>query len=386
MEGMIRSTQQPPGAITIEAIEGMRALWALETEPLILGYHPVAKLNPFQTLLYREVWDAGIIPVPVVRLDGLRELGALAALGHQTVLHLHWLGQPLADVTTAGQADKAVDAFLGGLDDFIAPGGRIVWTVHNVLSHDSRFEAIEARMHAEIAARASVIHVLTKVTPDLVHPYYIVPIDRTIYVPHPSYAGAYEDIVSRSQARHELGLMPDEHVYLAMGAIRPYKGLPDLLDVWDELPPDPPRRLIIAGQPGHEARISEMLERAAIHPRVLIHPFTIPSGQMQLFLRAADVAVLPYHRSLNSGALMLALTFGVPAIVPANSGMAECVDGRSSIIYDPDAPRALADAVLRAGDLATPTARESALAIAAERDPSTLSRRFALELRRMLDG
>jgi glycosyltransferase involved in cell wall biosynthesis len=105
---------------------------------------------------------------------------------------------------------------------------------------------------------------------------------------------------------------------------------------------------------------------------------------MQLFLRAADVAVLPYPGALNSSALMLALTFGLPAIVPSGTGLADEVGPAFASVYDPTRPDGLRDALERAGALATPEARAAAVASVADRPPAAISHRFALALRERL--
>ena len=57
-----------------------------------------------------------------------------------------------------------------------------------------------------------------------------------------------------------------------------------------------PRRLVIAGAPTEEPGVAEAMERAAVHPTVLLHGQPVPPSEMQLFMRSADVAVLPYLR------------------------------------------------------------------------------------------
>jgi len=200
-----------------------------------------------------------------------------------------------------------------------------------------------------------------------------------------SYLGAYEDHVSRADARHDLALLPDELVYLVLGAIRPYKGLPELLDAWATLPPDRPRRLVIAGAPSDQPGIEELIERAALAPGVLLDARKIPAPEMQTFLRAADLAVLPYRQALNSGALMLALTFGLPAIVPDGSGLAEMVDERFGRTFDPAKPTSLGDALREAPGLVSESARAAATAVAADLSPHLVSRRFAVGLRERLN-
>jgi beta-1,4-mannosyltransferase len=385
MEGRRRSIMQPGYAFTDEALAALRALQAADDDPLVLAYHPVARMNPYQALLYGRAWTAGIAPVPLVRMERIAELIELARLGIGTLLHLHWINVVMRDAGTPGEARKRGVQFLRVLDRYRDAGGRIAWTIHNVLPHGARFEAEEAWLRGEVAARCDVVHVLAASTLDQAAEWFAIPPERVLNVPHPSYAGAYEDFVSREQARHELGIMPDEIVHVVVGALKPYKGLNALLDAWDDLPVDgPPRRLLVAGQPDDVEGVNEFVERAAIHPSVLLHARPIPSHEMQIFLRAADVAVLPYLRTLNSGAQLLALTFGLPVVVPADGGLAELVDERCSRTFVAGDRESLAAALVAADELVTPAAREAALAVAATRPPGELSERFAVGLRSLL--
>ena len=360
------------------------AVSATPGKPLLLGYYPAFTTNPYQALLYGEAPGAGIAAVGIRRAETIAELTDLQRRGLDTVLHLHWLHLVLRDAGSSAAAEHAIAAFLALLDEHREAGGRIVWTVHNVLPHEARDEALEARLAAEVARRADVIHVLAEGTPSLVAQYFQLPRERLLQVPHPSYAGVYADDISRSEARRRLGLAPNATVYLVLGGIRAYKGLPELLDAWATLPADGRRRLVIAGAPLDEPGIPELLSRAAAMPGVLVDARKIPGDEIQVFLRAADVAVLPYRRALNSGALMLALTFGVPVVVPRGSGLAEIVDPAFAVTFDPNREDGLASALLEAGRLAGPTATAAALAAAERYDPAELSRRFAARLRERL--
>jgi beta-1,4-mannosyltransferase len=384
MERLLRASPPAAGDLTQDAAAAMRSV-AGSAEPLLVAAFPWFVTNPYQALLYGSCREHGIAPLRVVREEQLDEVLELQRAGLPTVLHLHWLHPILQRAASAGDARKLADAFLRRLDAQREAGGRVVWTVHNILPHDGRYMDEEARLSTEVAARSEVIHVLVERTAELVAPHFELPGDRLLHVPHMSYLGAYEDHVSRADARHDLGLLPDELVYLVLGAIRPYKGLPELLDAWATLPPDRPRRLVIAGAPSDQPGIEELIERAALAPGVLLDARKIPAPEMQTFLRAADVAVLPYRQALNSGALMLALTFGLPAIVPDGSGLAEMVDERFGRTFDPANPTALGDALREAPGLVSESARAAATAIAAELSPHLVSRRFAVGLRQRLN-
>ena len=387
MDGKLRGAGQAPGEFTDEAIAALRALTASGREPMVLGYHPIARLNPFHALLYQRSWQSGIAAVPMIRDDTIPELTELARLGFSTVLHLHWLNLVLADSRSAKEARKDREAFLTRLDRYRDAGGRLIWTVHNILPHATRFEDEEARLSADVAERCDVIHTMAAATPEIVAPWYRIPPEKTLQVPHPSYIGAYEDWITREQARHELRVGPDEIVHVVLGAIRPYKGLSELLDAWDAIATDgTPRRLVIAGGPTEEAGIAELLDRAAAHPSVLLHAGTVARTDVQIYLRAADHAVLPYVRSLNSGALLLALTFGLPAVVPAGGGLAEVVDERFSRSFAIDDPASLVAALRGIETIEPSAARAAALEVAERHAPAIVSERFAEGLRARLDG
>ena len=382
MERRVRPAPAP-GTFTIEAATALRAV-AGHDAPLLLAYFPSYVTNPYQALLYGGAREAGIAAVRMPRASQLEELTALQKVGIDTVLHLHWLHPIQRDATSEADARALGATFVAEIDDYLARGGRLVWTVHNVLPHETRYERAEAELSAAIARRAQVVHVLTEGTADQVAPYFELPRDRLLHVPHPSYRGAYADYVSRLDARHELGIMPDEFVVAAIGAIRPYKGLDDLLDAWEAVALDGPRRLVIAGMVLEEAGVDALVERAALAPDVLIDARQIPADEMQVFLRAADVAVLPYRRALNSGALMLALTFGVPVIVPEGGGLAEVVSASFARTFTSGDRASLQAALADAPSLATADARSAAAEAASRLDPADLARRFAVGLRERL--
>src|SRR5205085_5399609 len=57
--------------------------------------------------------------------------------------------------------------------------------------------------------------------------------------------------------------------------------------------------------------------------RIRLELREIGDDELQLFLNAADLVVLPYERVLNSGSALLALSFGRPVLVPRTGPMAD---------------------------------------------------------------
>jgi beta-1,4-mannosyltransferase len=391
MEGRTTSRTVSPAAFVTDLLAAARYAEGLgHDRPIVLAYFPPVPINPYQALLYRRTLASGIAPVPMGTLDGLDPMTnvapSLVANGVTPALHLHWLNRITRNATDEAHAQAEVQAFLARLDAFAAVGGRLVWTAHNVLPHDSRYPAADTVLRQGLADRAALVHVVAGGTAEAIGDRYTLPPpERVVHVPHPSYRGAYPEGPDRDQARLTLGLTPDELVYAFVGAIRPYKGLAALLEAFDDVSTDGrPRRLLVAGNPDKSAAVEAAIDACLAHPNVLLTTGLLPPEELAVILRAADIAVLPYRDALNSGVLMLALTFGLPVVAPAIPGVTELVDERVAATFQPGEPRALADALRRADQLPGDAATARALEIAAAHDPDTLSERFGAAVRAAL--
>ena len=97
----------------------------------------------------------------------------------------------------------------------------------------------------------------------------------------------------------------------------------------------------------------------------------IPREDLQLYLNAADVVVLPFLDVLTSGSAITALGFGRPVIVPAIGCLPELIDDSIGILYDPkqedDLLGALGAARRRDLDAAYAAARSHAQSLAWDR-------------------
>jgi glycosyltransferase involved in cell wall biosynthesis len=369
-------------------LEGIRAIQFLEAtghpEPLLLLYHPPARTNPFQRLLYQEGWSRGIVALPAADLADAEAIAEVARGRVTVVLHLHWLNGVTERAATAAEASALAAAFLARLDALRARACHVAWTIHNALPHDVHFEDAAVLVRRGVVERAAMVHALAASTPAAVAPWFEVPADRLVVIPHPSYAGVYPAAAPREAARFELSLWPDELVFLAFGAIRPYKGIDGLLVAWRAAAAAfvAPRRLVVAGGVTAGPGTDELLLDLAVTPDVAAFPRRIEDHVVGDFFRAADIAVLTRTQALNSGVLLLALTFGLPVIAPRFAAAAELLDDRVALLYELGDHDGLVDALLRAPELVAGHPADHAREIAARFDPAEISRRFMDELRR----
>jgi glycosyltransferase involved in cell wall biosynthesis len=155
--------------------------------------------------------------------------------------------------------------------------------------------------------------------------------------------------------RQRYGLAADEPVVLFFGTLTPSKGLPDLLRAFAMVRQQGrPARLLIAGYPTKHIDMNELLALTTdlgIREAVTFDPRYIPFEEVGLLMELATVAVYPYRNSTQSAAMQTAYTFGRPVIATQVGGLPEAVDeGRSGFTVPPEAPEALAAAILKVID------------------------------------
>ncbi len=155
------------------------------------------------------------------------------------------------------------------------------------------------------------------------------------------------------EAKRRLGLRDDEKAILFFGRIRPYKGIEYLLDAFRLLLPDQQAnyRLLVAGEPkkGTEEYLHEIRQSVARdfkQGQVILRIQFIPDEEMELYLKGADVLVLPYKEIFQIGVLFFAYSFGLPVVATdVGSFREEIVEGSTGFLCKPGDPADLAKAI-----------------------------------------
>lgn len=280
---------------------------------------PVPEHEPasYLSLLRASLTGVG---AEVVNVSSPKPWWALRAREHVDVLHLHWL-ESISPSQRTGRLRHAITLLRGArlcvaLLVLRVRGVGVVWTMHNLMPHEPIHPTLE-----RLLARA----VLGVANRTIVHSDYAArrvaetlgTTRRLRVVPHGNYVGAFpEDHRSRRRLRQELGLPMDGFVYLAFGQVRPYKRLPAVIDAFCSLP-DPSLRLLVAGRPVDEGEAKTLRWQASRDQRVILLLHHIPDAEVSVLHRAADAAVIAYEEVFSSGAMLLALSYGLPVIAPS---------------------------------------------------------------------
>ncbi len=237
------------------------------------GYRRSEHWYPLSSRLFKR--SRLRLPLKAVEhVDVMRSLSFARA----DVVHLQWLALPQADAHVR----------------FRSPS---VFTAHDLLP---RRTASRIDLWRRLLARFDRVIVHTARGRETLAELGV----RARVIPHPVYPSAAE--------RRD-----DGATVLALGVIRPYKGLADAVEMTRRLPDV---RLLVAGDP---AMPLDELRRAE---RVEWRLGFLPAQELDRALSDATIAVFPYRAELDqSGALLQALGAGVPAVVYDVAGLGEPV-------------------------------------------------------------
>jgi glycosyltransferase involved in cell wall biosynthesis len=142
---------------------------------------------------------------------------------------------------------------------------------------------------------------------------------------------------------------------LFFGLIRPYKGLDDLLRVFNELSGEEAAGLwlTVVGETWEGCTEPERLIRTSPHSdHITFVNEYVPDEVVAAAFAHADVVVLPYRRSSSSGILHVAMNQGLPIVVTRVGGLPEAADGYDGAVFvEPDDPAMLQAGIMRAVQL-----------------------------------
>ncbi len=273
-------------------------------------------VNPYPWLLYSHLSGLG------VQVEEFSVAGALR--GGYDVLHAHWPEKALNTGSWAGSRAGAVAA-LAILAAAHRHGARVVWTAHNATPHESRHPRLEHWFwSAFVRGVDAVIHLSAAGRRAVEAQYPALAGCRHAVVPHGHFRGAYPDTISRSRARASLAIPGGARVVVFLGMVRPYKNVPHLVRTVRALPSGAGEViLLVAGAPHTPVLAREILAAAEKDPRIRLALEYVPEEEVQRYLRAADLVVLPFTEITNSGSAVLALSFDRPVLVPALGAMGE---------------------------------------------------------------
>lgn len=340
-----------------------------------LAVFPVYRDNPYLNLMLLAPRAAGWEVLESARLEAFEQ--DVRSLSEGDALHVHWTAPIVQRANTPEEGRGRLQSFQVAVDDAQRRGATVIWTIHNALPHDVQHRTLELELSRFLAATADVIHVMNSSTAQVVEDDYSLPRAKLVHIPHPSYRGVYETGLSREEARASFGLAEDDFAVLFFGQVRPYKGVDLLIDAFRRTKSTDRFVFMLAGRTSPEDRavIDAMLPEGL---RCVRHHDFLDDGEVERWFAAADLAVLPYRRILNSGTLHLAATYGAPVALPDEAHLRKEFGSEQWVSwFRPGDADDLAAVLER-----RPSSANGAAAFSDRLSPFSVSRRYATMLAR----
>lgn len=308
--------------------------------------------NPYQSLLATAIEqnDVGVsFPIGYRRVFPIFR-AAINQPEPVNIIHLHWLESYIKGKNLITKYFYAIK-FLIDILLVRLLGIKLIWTIHNQLDHDTKFPRLELWTRKILVKLANRLIVHNQSTLEIVSRQYQFTPSHGSVIAHGHYRNFYGSPIDKFQARQQLNLPLEKRIYLHLGMIRPYKGIENLLQVWQNnqnILED--CLLLIAGKSLNQEYGQKIAERVAQLNNVIFYDNFIADSKIHLFFSAVDIVVLPYRNILTSGSAILAMSFGKPIIAPKMGSLPEILGQANTLLYNPEDKQGLETAIYRSRD------------------------------------
>lgn len=234
-----------------------------------------------------------------------------------------WTWQQAVQAVAAFQPDLVLiqwwTVFWGPALAWVAGGCRrkglpTAFFIHNVLPHEAH--GVDAWLARLALTQADAYLTLTqrehqrlqKLLPRLNQPVLTAPL--------PAFQFQSSEKPTKAAARARLGLPPEAPIFLFFGLVRPYKGLHVLIEAFAGVANEPTQPLLaIAGEFWDDpAAYQAQIQTLGLAGRVRVENRYLPDEEALLWFLAADLFIAPHLDGTQSGALRLALGYGLPVV------------------------------------------------------------------------
>ena len=238
-----------------------------------------------------------------------------ALLGKYDIIHFHW---PDGYINQHSLLKLIQRAFVFSLIILMTKlkGAKIVWTVHNIAPHDAYHPKLSRLFMDWFINRCNGLIFMSEASKTTFFNLHQPPATiQYAIIPHGHYRSSYPAAIDKAIAKTQLGLSPDKKILLFCGMIKPYKNINALIQTFSQAQLAD-YELVIAGNPDSLQLEKQLQQQKGNNSSIHLFLRFIPDAELHVYLSAADVVILPYKSILNSGALLLALSFNKPVIAP----------------------------------------------------------------------
>jgi glycosyltransferase involved in cell wall biosynthesis len=232
---------------------------------------------------------------------------------HHDIFHVHWLNDIMKRERDV--AIRLLDWLKKFIINFKAKGGIVVWTIHNIHSHESKNLDIERDAYQFLMKNCDRCHMHDQlVAYDFFEYYKTIPWGKVRFAAHGSYPQVDGDVSVEILA--QCGLCKGDKYIVVPGQLRRYKNLPMLAQGIHYMSLRYPGVLVcILGQPHHELKESEISVITNLSNVIHSH-LRLDDDSYALLTKGSLFSLLTYTAISTSGSAIHALSQGTRIVAP----------------------------------------------------------------------
>ena len=251
-------------------------------------------------------------------------------LSKKPILHYHWL--EFQDFKSLiGMVYKLKLIWL-----YKILGGKLVWTVHNLMPHDGKWIRIHEKIHRWMAQQSDTILVHSpSIIPDI-SKLYGVSEDKISVVPHPIFP---TKIIQKTEAikslnkTFDLTLNSDDLIFGSLGAISNYKNLVSTIELLKEVGYS--GKFLIFGylkkdQRNLNRRLIEMSEEIEW---LEYHPGFVAEKDISAIMCSFDYCLFNFKEISTSGSVELARSYDRQIIAPSKGILKDLIGIEKVLLF-----------------------------------------------------
>lgn len=305
-----------------------------ENLKIVMYPHSESESNPYIDLLADALEEKGCKIWLQTRVDKTIPFHLIKNSRNSNILHLHWISGLYSGKTRIRFLIRTLLLIITLLVIRLR-GIRIIWTLHNLIPHD--VELLSFHVFARRLIAKCIHKIIVHSVPAKKEAIKCLGSKKKFQVIlHGHYRDVYPNNISRKEAKIFLRIPSNKKVVLFFGAIKPYKGLENVIFSFKGYCKD--LILLIAGN-GESDYINILKKSLPLN--VILHTEFIPNDKVQYYMNAADCLILPYRQNLTSGAAVLGLTFGLPIVCSNTVAFKHLINKKLCVPCDIGSPQSI---------------------------------------------
>ena len=240
------------------------------------------------------------------------------------LVHLNWFEN--LDESSRAAMWKSFFRKTVALLSIKASGKKLVWTMHNRLSHEKGSGNLSRLLVKMLLKSVDAVVIHCAETETVLREIYPGFQGKILLIPHPHFIGTYgptSDSPEKTQGPLKL---------LFTGAVKPYKNLELLIQVCQQF--GDAVHLTIAGKPASTGYAEDLQRLTAGMDQADLQLSFVEDHQIPGLIGESNLLVLPYdlRSSLNSGTVILAFSYGRTVICPRIGTIDELAAAQSDFL------------------------------------------------------